>query len=162
MASNRKQKRVQRDALTGEPLQRDTLRIVLHAYDPTRPAGRQEPIPTRMHRSRIADNGTPEWTAQFARYMRHVMPESLVLLERDYRMWWSVPGIWDHLYARYPDSYDAVDAVWWITVKGCDWQETADYYNKTVAWLNRWYSKIQHTARAMLPTPSRITKHLIV
>jgi hypothetical protein len=149
-----------RDALTGAPLEQGTLRYPLRCYDLSRPKPRRKDIPTKIHCRDVSEDGSPDWIAQFSRYMRDVMPESMVEIERNWRQWWNVSFAETLLYANFPE--DAVDAIFWVHRDGFGYKEAAEYIGHTPHWLVRHECQMRRMIRDMIPKPSWETRHVAV
>ena len=123
-----------RDALMGTPLSPDTAHMTYRDYDPHRPEGTRYPVPTRLHRTRMAQQdrgayglGEPEYSPETMRYLATVK----TIEQTNWRYWWRVPYVQGWLRAYWTE--EAIAAVI-VMLDGGDYREATDH---TPFWVQK-------------------------
>lgn len=150
-----------RDAITGAPIEPDSLILHFADYDRKRKLYLGTAIPYGLHTRQTDGTGAAglqkdrlggaRWTPQFSRYMSEVRDELTAEQWARLSEWWAVPYVVDRLRALLGDI--TVNAVLTVTFRRDAYDEAVKRYQVTRQWLARREREVYREARRLLFGP---------
>ena len=149
---------IPRDAVTGEPLQTDTVKLLLPDYDQARRSEDRAPIPYAMHTQQVETErrhrdlyavantrrlggtigtfaGGLRFSPAFGEYIHDVRPADVERMTANWRVWWRNPYLVRGVRKRLGSQ--VTDALLLLYASGRNYAATAKLVGKPWEWLAR-------------------------
>lgn len=151
-------KPIPRDAVTGEPLRPDTVKLLLPDYDAARRSEERAPIPTSLHTQQVETErrhkdpnalantrrlggsigtfaGGLRFSPAFGEYIHDVRPADVERMTANWRVWWRNPYLVRGVRKRLGSQ--VTDALLLLYAGGRNYAATAKLVGKPWEWLAR-------------------------
>ena len=138
----------ERDRLTGEPLRRETPKLVIRDYHEFRPPDARQPLPLKLHvlQDETVDShekrlgqfaGGMRWSPAFGEYIGNEVSPQEAKLATNYhwQQWWKSDYLTRYVVARM--GLETVRMLFALRLNGRNHAVTAALYGKSPQWLMR-------------------------